>query len=77
MTRSGSGRSGGDAQRVLTFLTDSWRRLPAGIYEAELVTSVLAARNGITLLSSDAEVIWYPPNEGGVCRSFPVPRGDR
>ncbi len=61
MTRTGSGRSGGGSQPVLTFLTDSWRRLPAGLYEADLVTSVLAARGGMSLLRSDAEVIWYPP----------------
>jgi hypothetical protein len=61
MTRTGSGRSGGGSQPVLTFLTDSWRRLPAGMYEADLITSVLAARGGVTLLRSDAEVIWYPP----------------
>jgi hypothetical protein len=61
MTRTGSGRSGGGSQPVLTFLTDSWRRLPGGLYEADLVTSVLAARGGMSLLRSDAEVIWYPP----------------
>jgi hypothetical protein len=37
------------------------RSVPAGIYQAELVTVVVAGPGGTALLRADAQVIWFPP----------------
>ena len=36
------------------------RSLPAGIYQAQLVTVAVAGPGGATLLRADAEVTWFP-----------------
>ncbi len=61
LTSTGSGTSSGPSWPSLTFLFWSPRHLPAGLYQADLLASVVPAGPHASLLRADAQVIWYPP----------------
>jgi hypothetical protein len=51
--------SGGDP--VGDFVSFAWRKLPGGMYSADLVVAILpAVRGNGSLLRADAQVMWYP-----------------
>jgi hypothetical protein len=61
LTWSGNGTAGDAASgQEGTFVSDTARRLPAGIYQADLVLTLVPATRG-SLLRADAEVTWFPP----------------
>jgi hypothetical protein len=51
---------GGGSSGVLQFLNWSPRHVPAGLYQAELILSVIPGGPG-ALVRADTQVIWYPP----------------
>jgi hypothetical protein len=61
MTYSGTGQ--GSSAGAVSFKEVGYlaRPVPAGIYEAQLVLTVVPAGSGRSLLRADAQVIWYPP----------------
>jgi hypothetical protein len=50
----------GSSDLVLQFLDWSPRHLPAGLYQDELIVSVVPGGPG-ALVRADTQVIWYPP----------------
>jgi len=58
LTQTGTGQTSGPAGP--RYVIWSPRHLPRGLYQAELLVSVLAA-GPRTLVRADAQVVWYPP----------------
>jgi hypothetical protein len=52
------GGPGGVTERDVSYVP---RSVPAGIYSAQLVLTMVPAGSGGSLLRADAQVIWYPP----------------
>jgi hypothetical protein len=61
MAYSGTGQ--GSSAGAVSFKEVGYlaRPVPAGIYEAQLVLTVVPAGSGRSRLRADAQVIWYPP----------------
>ncbi len=61
MSWEGTGQGGGPGgvtERDVSYVP---RSVPAGIYSAQLVLTMVRAGSGGSLLRADAQVIWYPP----------------
>ena len=61
MAVSDTSIGGGPGVASMQTIADSPRRLPPGIYAAELIYTVVPASNGVdALLRVDSQAIWYP-----------------
>ncbi len=61
LSRSGSGEGSGPGGAAFAEVSYTARRIPAGIYSAQLVLTAVPAASGGSLVRADAQVIWYPP----------------
>ncbi len=61
LSRSGSGEGSGPGGAAFAEVSYTARRVPAGIYSAQLVLTAVPAASGGSLVRADAQVIWYPP----------------
>jgi hypothetical protein len=60
MTSGGTGQSSGPGEPTTLDVFYSARSVPAGIYSAQAVLTMVPGRSGGSLLRADAQVIWYP-----------------
>jgi hypothetical protein len=60
LSLSGTGQGGGPGQVTTREVGYAPRSVPAGIYSAQLVLTLVPATSGGSLLRADAQVIWYP-----------------
>src|SRR6266700_3646586 len=56
-----NGQGSGPAGVTMQDVSYAPRSVPAGVYQAELVTVVVPGPGGTALLRADAQVIWFPP----------------
>jgi hypothetical protein len=56
-----NGQGSGPAGVSMQDVSYARRSVPAGIYQADLVTVVVPGPGGAALLRADAQVIWFPP----------------
>jgi hypothetical protein len=61
LSRSGSGEGSGPGGAAFAEVSYTARRVPAGIYSAQLVLTAVPAASGGSLVRADVQVIWYPP----------------
>ena len=61
MTSFGTGQLSGPGQPTELDVSYLARPVPAGIYSAQVVLTMVPDSSGGSLLRADAQVIWYPP----------------
>jgi hypothetical protein len=61
MSYAGTGKGGGPSGVTIMDVGYTPRSVPAGIYAAQLVVTVVPAGSGGSLARADAQVIWFPP----------------
>jgi len=61
MRQTSTGQGSGPSGPTMMEVGDTPRSLPAGIYTAQFVLTVVPAASGGSLLRADAELTWFPP----------------
>jgi hypothetical protein len=61
LSRSGSGQGSGPGGAAVSEVSYTARRVPEGIYSAQLVLTAVPDASGGSLVRADAQVIWFPP----------------
>jgi hypothetical protein len=61
MRQTSTGQGSGPSGPTMMEVGDTPRSLPAGIYTAQFVLTVVPAASGRSLLRADAELTWFPP----------------
>ena len=61
MSQAGTGEGAGPSGVTSMAVSYTPRSVPAGIYMAQLVLTVVPAGSGGSMVRADAQVIWFPP----------------
>jgi hypothetical protein len=61
MSQAGTGEGAGPSGVTSMAVSYAPRSVPAGIYMAQLVLTVVPAGSGGSIVRADAQVIWFPP----------------
>ncbi len=61
MSQAGTGEGAGPSSVTSMEVSYTARSVPAGVYMAQLVLTVVPAGSGGSVVRADAQVIWFPP----------------